>query len=55
MVIQATLGLDVADMPAEVDTVPHCVDSTEKGSEDSLVAAGEHKDIWSFINFDACM
>ncbi|KIK73632.1 hypothetical protein PAXRUDRAFT_20656 [Paxillus rubicundulus Ve08.2h10] len=47
---------DDADVPSiEVDTAPHCVDNTEKGSGNSLVAAGEQEDIWAFIDFDACM
>jgi len=44
-----------SDGRGKVDTVPHCVDSTEKGPGGSLVGAGEHEDIWAFINFDACM
>lgn len=54
-VIQATLGFNVADVLAEVNMAIHCVDSMEKGPGDLLVAAGKHEDIWSFINFDACM
>ena len=56
-VIQDEFGLDDADIPAEVDTTPHCIDSTvtEKGPDNSLVAVGEYEDIWAFINFDECM
>ena len=54
-VIHDALGLDVAQIPAEVDSVPLCVQSTEKGPNDSLVAAGEYEDIWAFINFDECL
>jgi hypothetical protein len=54
-VIQDAFGLDAANIPAEVDTAAHCVDSTEKGLDDSLMAAGEYEDIWAFINFDECM
>ncbi|KIK74376.1 hypothetical protein PAXRUDRAFT_19942 [Paxillus rubicundulus Ve08.2h10] len=50
-VIRDALG--VAQIPAEVDSVPLCVGSTEKGPHISLVAAGEYEDIWAFINFDA--
>ena len=54
-VIWDAFGLDDADIPAKVDTTPHCVDSTEKGPDNSLVAAGEYEDIWAFINFNECM
>lgn len=54
-VIRDALGLDVAEMPAEVDSVSLCVESTEKGPSNSLVAAGEYEDIWAFINFDECL
>ena len=51
-VIQDALGLDI-DNPADVDTISHCVESTEKGPDDTLVAAGEDEDIWAYINFDS--
>ncbi|KAG8221665.1 hypothetical protein J3R82DRAFT_1949, partial [Butyriboletus roseoflavus] len=53
-VIHDALGLAVAEMPAAVDSVLHCIGSTEKGPSNSLVAAGEYEDIWAFINFDEC-
>ena len=52
VVIQDALGLDI-DNPADVDTISHCVESTEKGPDDTLVAAGEEEDIWAYINFDS--
>ncbi|KIK78047.1 hypothetical protein PAXRUDRAFT_17101 [Paxillus rubicundulus Ve08.2h10] len=48
-------ALGVAQIPAEVDSVPLCLGSTEKGPDNSLVAAEEYEDIWAFINFDACL
>jgi len=54
-VIHDALGLDVAQIPAEVDSVPFCIESTEKGPTNSLVATGEHEDMWAFINFDECL
>ena len=54
-VIQVALGLDVAEKSTEIDTVLHCIDSTEWGLEDSLVTASEDEDIWAYINFNACM
>ena len=54
-VIQDALGFNIANIPAKVDTgTTHCVDSMEK-LNDSLMAAGDYKDIWAFINFDECM
>ncbi|KAF8547191.1 hypothetical protein OG21DRAFT_1527322 [Imleria badia] len=50
-VIQDVLGLDI-NMPADVDMISHCVESTERGPDDSLVAAGEYEDIWAYINFN---
>ncbi|KAG6375964.1 hypothetical protein JVT61DRAFT_2842 [Boletus reticuloceps] len=50
-VIQDALGLDV-DIPADVDMILYCVKSSEKGPNDTLVATGEYKDIWAYINFD---
>ncbi|KAF8433092.1 hypothetical protein L210DRAFT_3649967 [Boletus edulis BED1] len=57
IVIQDTFGLDAANIPAEVDTTAHCVDSdsTEKGLDDSLMAAGKYEEIWAFVNIDECM
>lgn len=51
-VIQDALGLDI-DNPADVDMISHCVESTEKGPDEILVAAGEDEDIWAYINFDS--
>ncbi|KAG8215060.1 hypothetical protein J3R82DRAFT_8479, partial [Butyriboletus roseoflavus] len=53
-VIHDALGLDVAQIPAEVDSAPLCVQSTVKGPNNSLEAAGEYKDIWAFISFNEC-
>jgi hypothetical protein len=55
VVIRDALGLDMAEIPAEVDSVSLCVTSTEKGPNNSLVAAGEYGEIWAFINFDECL
>jgi hypothetical protein len=56
VVIHDALGLvDMAEIPAEVDSVSLCVTSTEKGPSNLLVAAGEYANIWAFINFDECL
>ncbi|KIK80670.1 hypothetical protein PAXRUDRAFT_15653 [Paxillus rubicundulus Ve08.2h10] len=52
-VIQDALGLDVqVDIPVDIDVISHCVESTEKGPDNTLVAAGEDEDIWAYINFN---
>ncbi|KAF9218369.1 hypothetical protein BS17DRAFT_873587 [Gyrodon lividus] len=40
-VIQDAFGLLNVEIPAEVDAIPHCVATMEKGPDDELVAAGE--------------
>ena len=50
-VIKDALGLQ--NIPADVNTISHCVEYSEKGVNNILVAAGDDKDIWAFINFDS--
>ena len=51
-VIRDAFNLQNAEIPVTVDTISHCVDHSEKGPDDMLVAAGDDEDIWRYINFD---
>ena len=51
-VIHDAFNLQNVEIPATVDTISHCVDHSEKGPDDTLVAAGDDEDIWCYINFD---
>ncbi|KAG6373162.1 hypothetical protein JVT61DRAFT_6779 [Boletus reticuloceps] len=50
--IRDTFGLQDADIPTDVNVIAHCVESSEKGTDNSLVATDDNKDIWAFINWD---
>ncbi|KAH0833099.1 hypothetical protein J3R83DRAFT_12092 [Lanmaoa asiatica] len=51
-VIRDAFNLQNAEIPAAVDVISHCVNRSEKGPDDTLVAAGDDEDIWRYINFD---
>ena len=50
-VIEDALGLQ--NIPSDVNMTSHCVEYSEKGVNNILVAAGDDEDIWAFINFDS--
>ncbi|KIK98554.1 hypothetical protein PAXRUDRAFT_9449 [Paxillus rubicundulus Ve08.2h10] len=52
LVQKDAFGLLNVEISAEVDAIPHCVATVEKGPDDELVAAGESEDIWAFASFD---
>ena len=51
-VICDTFGFQDADIPADINVIAHCVESSEKGTDNGLVAADDNEDIWAFINWD---
>ena len=52
LVVYGAFQLEV-QQPGQMSTVSHTVENTEMGPNNinSLEAAGEHEDIWSFIQF----